>query len=158
MAKDQPGFPQVQLDFAKQDGVNLHKIEIPAAEIDPNLGRLLGDRLEIILGFSRDRALLAVGRDGVSTIKQVTGISPNAGPSLPMQMRIALGQWMKMANSVDSNATTQALAAAADQAKGEDTISMSIRPIERGSAYTLQVSGGVIKMAGAAAKAIQEAQ
>jgi hypothetical protein len=35
---------------------------------------------------------------------------------------------------------------------------MSIRPIERGSAYTLQVSGGVIKMAGAAAKAIQEAQ
>ncbi|MEY4178868.1 MAG: hypothetical protein RLY70_2442 [Planctomycetota bacterium] len=159
MVQDQPGFPQVQLDFAKQDGVNLHKIEIPAGEIDPNLGRLLGDRLEIILGFSRDRALLAVGRDGVSTMRQVTGASPNAGPSLPMQMRIALGQWMKMANAVESNPATQALSAAADQANGDDTVSMSIRPIERGSAYTLQVSGGVVKMAGTALKAMMlEAQ
>jgi hypothetical protein len=158
LVSDQPGFPQVQLDFAKLDGVNLHKIEIPAGEIDPNLGRLLGERLEIILGFSRDRALMSLSRDGVETLKQVTGLSPNAGPTVPMQMRIALGQWMKMANSVESNPTTQALAAAANQANGDDKISMSIRPIERGSAYTLQVSGGVIKMAGAAFKAIQEAQ
>jgi hypothetical protein len=158
LAKDQPGFPQVQLDFAKLDGVNLHKIEIPAGEIDPNLGRLLGERLEIVLGFSPDRALLAVGRDGVATLKPVTGSSPNAGPTVPLQMKIALGQWMKMANSVESSPATQALAAAADQANGDDKISVSVRPIERGSAYTLQVSGGVIKMAGAAAKAIQEAQ
>lgn len=158
MVKDQPGFPQVQLDFAKLDGVNLHKIEIPAGEIDPNLGRLLGDRLEIILGFSRDRALMAVGRDGVATLKPVTTLSPNAGPAIPVQLRVAVGQWMKMANAVESNPATQALAAAADQANGDDKISLSIRPIERGSAYSLQISGGVIKMAGAAAKAIQEAQ
>lgn len=156
LGKDEPNFPNVQLDVAKHGGVNFHKIEIPTAELDANARKVFGDRLELVLGFGRDRAVVAMGRDGQAILKRAIERGASGAVALPMQVQLAVGQWIRFANKLESNPQAQVLAAASEKISGSDHISLTVKPIERGMAYRFEIASGVVEMVGAAAKAAQE--
>ncbi|RPH81856.1 MAG: hypothetical protein EHM77_03895, partial [Planctomycetaceae bacterium] len=145
IGKDEPNFPNIQLDVAKHGGVNFHKIEIPTAELDANARKVFGDRLELVLGFGRDRALFAMGRDGQAILKRAIDRGAAGAAALPLQVQLATGQWIRFANKLESNPQNQTLAAASEKVSGSDKVSLMVKPIERGMAYRFEIASGVIE-------------
>ena len=157
LGKDEPKFPKVELDVGKYSGVNFHRIVIPAAELDQNARRVFGERVELVIGFGADRAMIAMGRDGQSILKQaIDGAGASGAEAMPVQFQAALGKWVRFADKMESNSKSRALASAAEKLNGSDLVTIAVKPIPRGMAYRYELSSGVMELLGAAAKAAQE--
>jgi hypothetical protein len=157
LGKGEPNFPKVELDVGKYNGVNFHRLVIPASELDPNARRVFGEHVELVIGFGPDRAMIAMGRDGQSILKQaIDAGGANGAEAMPLQFQAALGKWVRFADKMDSNAKSRALASAAENLKTSDIVTIALKPIPRGMAYRYELSSGVMELLGAAAKAAQE--
>jgi hypothetical protein len=150
LAKDEPDFPGVKFDADKHGDVTFHTIKAPIPEGE-QAREFFGEHVEVTIGIGRASAYVAVGNDGIATLKKVIDSSAaGAGQDLPpSQLYVALAPIMKFAASVDrENPVTAMLAASVDKIRGNDRVSITSSLIERGVRSRIQVDEGVLKLLG----------
>ncbi|HWB00085.1 MAG TPA: hypothetical protein VG713_16440 [Pirellulales bacterium] len=153
VAKRQPDAPEVEYDVDKHAGVTFHSISGPwPDDADENVKQVLGDDIEITVAFGEDRVFVALGEDGVDTIKDVIDDSQSAEQSkLPFELDV----WVKpiLEYSAEQQPDNPILKLIADTLGDEDGIHLTSRMIPNGALARLEFDEGVLKAIGTAANA-----
>jgi hypothetical protein len=159
LAKNEPDFPEVKLNAGKHGNVNLHTIavDLPADADEDARAIFGGDKVNIVLGTAPKALYVAFGKDGEAVLKKAIDASATKGSQAvpPSQINVYLKPIMKFAASMDKsgNPQLQGIADAfATAAAGTDEINIVTKPIPGGAIGRLQISEGVLKMIGEAAK------
>ncbi len=154
--------PAIQLNVANHKGVNFHSLKGPWPESeddDPEqteqMKAFLGDELELTAGFSKDSVYIAIGPEGVSTIKKVIdGSAASAKPTVPFQLNIALSPIVNFAAEQDEN--NPVLGIAADSLEGgKDKVHITSQVIPNGAMMRMEFEEGVLKVIGVMIQAAQ---
>ncbi len=151
LAENEPNFPGIKFDAASHKGVRFHTMSIPMDDADEEARRLIGERLDVALGFGNQSVYMAAGKDAVQTLKDAIDKSAaNAGKIVPpAQMTFALGPILKFAAVADpDNPINGFLASAIEEFKGKDRIRIVVRPIKNGASYRFEVEEGVLGVIG----------
>jgi len=149
---DPEASKMIKLDAENYEGVRLHAFNIPAP--DESAVPFFGDTLEVVMGISNDKLLVAVGRDAAKTLKDVLSQSKaNLDKEmLPVQISISIGQIVKFAASVaeedDAKAQAAMLANALEKSEGKDHVTFTTKPITNGVRARLEVEEGLLKLIG----------
>ena len=125
-------------------------IPIPEEEY---IRKVLGDTLEVTIGAGQTNAFVAIGTDGLPSLKrQIDGSKQQGQASVdPFFGEVALSPILKFAESVEPNPLVRSLSAMiADQ---PDRIHVRARATERGAAnYRLTLEEGVLGVIGQGAQ------
>jgi hypothetical protein len=144
----------LKTDVAELEGVRLHtlSLDIPHdAENREQVVRLVGERLEIVVGTAAEAVYLAAGRDAMETLKQAIRKSAHAGQEQvpPMELSIALGEFAEFIAETDKGkAKRQAMKAAAARPTdgGDDHLRLTAIPIPRGVKLRLELEKNALRM------------
>lgn len=155
VAKDRPNFPQVHFDAETYKGVDLHTLSVPVPDREKDARRLLGDRLDVVIGTGPERAYLAFGRECSGLLKKVIGRSAGgAQPAAePVRLSVAMAPILALAASLENRPAVSMMAKAAEESRGKDHVLLTARPVERGAVYRLEIEEGVLRLIGQAARA-----
>lgn len=148
---------EIKFDAGKLGPVRLHKINFPVADDDAQ--KVFGETLDLIVGISDNSAYVAMGSKAEETLKKVVDQSaaePNKAVP-PAQMTIAIGPFLKFAQSVEDNAVLAALVSVADRVKGNDRVMINVTPISNGEVIRYELEEGVLQIIGEGARAAQNA-
>ena len=153
MAKKESDFKGVQWDAAKYEGVRFHTLAVPVG--DDKAKDVLGDPLEVVLGVNDTSFYLAFGREPLDTLKEVIDASKSAGKQSvqPLHLAIGMGKLIKFAAEQDEDPVTDAIAAAMEDSDQPDHIRFTIRAIEGGMLYRVELEQGVLTAIGKAVSA-----
>jgi hypothetical protein len=151
LAKDDPEFPGINFDADSHQGIRFHTLSVPIPA-DDEARRILGDKLEVAIGFGTKSVYLALGKDGLSQIKRVIDLSASGAdaPRPAFQMNVALTPILRFASTLDNNPVVAALADAMEQNKEKDKITLRHKPITNGGTYRLEIEAGILKLIGQA--------
>lgn len=154
LGKDEADFPKIKFDAEKYQGVAFHTASIPLPEDEKDARRVLGDRLDVVVGAGPQSVYAAIGKNGTELLKKVIDVSAAAAAdkSPPVRLTIALSPILKFAASLDDNALLNILSTTIDQFPGKDNVEISATGIERGVRYRIEVEEGVLQLIGQAAK------
>jgi len=162
LAKNEPDFPDVKLNAGKHGNVNLHTIAVDLpSEADEDARELFGgDKVLITLGTAPKALYVAFGKEGEEVMKKAIDASTAKAQQKvpPSQVNFFLKPIMKFAASMDKSEDPRLQAAAEvfeDAEEGADEINVTTKPIPGGAIGRLQISEGVLKLIGEAAKAAQ---
>lgn len=155
----QPGAPEVKLNVAEHQGVRFHTTSVPVEAGEAlnaeHIKQLIGNPLEVTVGFGPESFFLAIGQRGVDTIKQVIDASATGGSgdsTSPFQMSLALAPFMKLAaQQPNSDPAVKMLADALSQS-GKDHIKIDEVIVPNGVRVRIEIEEGILKVLGAAAK------
>jgi hypothetical protein len=143
---------EVKLDSDSYQGVRFHAITVPAK--DENMQKLVGKKLEIVLGIADDRLLVAAGRDAAKTLKKtIDRLKADAGKdALPIKLTSSVASLVKfaVANEQDEASKAQLLAAAKllEKAGGKDHVILTLNAVPRGARLRLELEEGLVKVIG----------
>lgn len=158
--KEEPSAKDaIKLNAEQHDGVELNVISLPTEEMAgqlPNLPKLVGDKLDIVIGIGKENAYLAVGRDAIATLKKAIDQSKDdAGKSvLPLRMTLAatpITQFIALVardNQVKQVATQ--LAKMLEKAGDKDHLNVTSQPIPNGVKVRIELEEGLLKLIGSA--------
>jgi len=158
LAQNEPDFPGVKWDADQHGGVNFHSLTVPLPDdAEESARELLGDQVDVILGFGPTSAYLAVGKDGLATVKHVIDKSKAEADKKvqPMQLAVSIGKILKVAAANEDDPKVAMAAEAMQQFAGQDRILVNVTPIPNGVSYRIEVEKGILKGIG---KAAQNAQ
>lgn len=150
--KEVQGFPTVQLDAAKSNGLRFHTLSIPTAEVfpeDASAKQLLGPTIDITLAFGPQSAYLAVGTGGIDLIKKAVELSANteAVASLPpFKASISLGQLANLLAQQPNSNPMMAMMALQLGNTGQDHLNLSLLPHGRGMRLRLEAEEGLLRV------------
>jgi hypothetical protein len=154
--QEDPGLVDTVLkrDVDTLQGVRLHTLSIPVppdAKNRDKVVQLVGETLQVVVGFGEQSVYLAAGRDAIQTLKKAIEQSAAAGqhPTPPMEVSLALGQLAEFLAEAGQGGQQQraaTLAAALKDAAGKDHVKLVAVPIERGVKLRLELEPGVLKM------------
>ena len=158
LAKNEPDFPEVQLNSGKHGDINLHTINVVVPEEDAK--RIFGEKLQVTLGTGPKSVYLAFGKDGAMLLKKaINDCEPKAAQvNPPGQLNVYLKPIMKFAASVDpGNAMLQRVAVNFESAvPGTDEINIVSTGIPGPAVRSrVQIKEGVLKLIGEAIQAAQ---
>ncbi len=147
----------VRMRAEQHGGVDLHTFTVPVPADEEDARKVFGDKLAVVVGTGPQSVYIAFGKDCVGLLKQVIDNSA-AGEqqTLPVSLTLALAPTLEFAATLDDNPAAAQLAEALKRNAGKDHISLTVRPIERGVAYRLEVEEGVLSLIGAATKLQQQ--
>ena len=145
----------IKLHAQQYRGVNFHTINLPiqasAAEAQ-KLTALFGQRLEVVVGISRQAAYLGVGRDALEVLKQA--IDHSADEPQKVVPPVELSLWLRPVAetlAVLGHPADRGLARLiADELKktpGGDQITLLVTPTAFGIRYRLEAEQGVLRLA-----------
>ncbi len=142
---------EIKWDVDEHEGVRFHQLTI--ANEDEDAQKLLGEKLNVVLGIGEKSFFVSVGRNALETLIEVLDDSKEAGAKKvpPMQMVVSIGKLLAFAASLDDNPALAAAAEAAASAEGNDHLRVTVTPVELGAKYRFQIEQGVLKAIGAAA-------
>jgi hypothetical protein len=128
--------------------------ETPLAEAAPLLSKILGENLQFAVATSETGFYAAIGPGAEDNLKaaldRVAGKS--SVPQRPMELRIETLPIFQFAQSVSSNAITDAMAKAAQNMSEADLIVVDTRITENVVVWRLSIEEGVLRAIGAAIK------
>ena len=156
IAKSEPEFPEVSFDVEKYGDISFHTMSVPVPDDEEEAQRVLGERLDFVLGIGADRFYVALGRDSLSLVKKVIDGSKSGSDKdvAPLELSVALAPILEFANTMEQNPLIGMLAKTAKQAAGRDHVKLTATPIERGVTYRLNVEDGVLKLVGQGIKIV----
>ncbi len=148
MAKDQTEVQEVKFDVETYEGVRFHAFQMPVP--DEEARAVLGDHLEVIVGFGEKSGYIAAGIGSLDLIKKVIESSSAQSQEkvLPFQGQISLGSIANFAASVSDNPGAALFASTFDDAEGNDRIIIQNIPELRGSISRIIVDESIIKAIG----------
>ncbi len=141
----------IKFNAAKHKDVDLHTftVPIPADEVDAR--RVLGDRLDVVVGTAPQAAYVAFGKNSTELLKRViddSAAAQTAGP--PIAVTVSLGKILDFASSFQSEPIVTAMANGLQDAAGKDKVSILGTAIERGVRYRIEVGEAVLGLIGTA--------
>lgn len=161
LAENEPDVPEVKLNVDEHKGVKFHTatIPLPDDEESEKAKQILGDEALVTVGFGPDSFYVALGADGLETIKAVMDKSAEgASEELPpLEISLALAPLMKLAAQQEDANPSVAMIAESLKEGGADHLKITVRPIENGVQYELEGEEGIIKLIGSGAKLAQAA-
>lgn len=155
IAKQEPEFPEgVKFSEAKHGDIRLHKMSIPLPADEQEARQFLGDQLDVVLGIGETSVYLAVGKDSEKALKHILDKSASSSDKVvpPSQLNVSLAPILKFFAEIDQNPLLTELAAALAKSEGQDRISITSKPIERGAITRLELQQGVLESIGIAVK------
>lgn len=155
LAANDPKAPKVKLNAAEYKGIKFHTLAVPLADDDENIERvkqLLGDPVDVAIGFSADRVYLAAGKGGIDLLKKAidrSATTPATGLP-PMKLSLALAPLMKLvASQQDGNPQAEMLAQQLKQSD-KDHVNVTVEPLDNGVRYRIEAEEGINKLLGTA--------
>jgi hypothetical protein len=151
IAKNEPDidFSSVKFNADEHAGVRFHTMSLDIPE-EEYARRVLGDKLNIVVGAGETSAYLAVGSDGLDHLKRMIDESAQSpGKTVePFRAVVALGSILKFAQSVEDNPIVGGLAETLAQANGKDHILIRTMAIPDGITYRFLLEEGVLRAIG----------
>jgi hypothetical protein len=161
LAENEPDVPEVKLNVDEHKGVKFHTatIPLPDDEDGEKAKQIFGEEALVTVGFGPDSFYVALGDDGLETIKAVMDKSAEgASEELPpLEISLALAPLMKLAAQQDDANPGVAMIAESLKEGGADHLKITVRPIENGVQYEIEGEEGIIKLIGSGAKLAQAA-
>ena len=154
LAKQDPKTPDLNLQQSTHGGVELRTMNVPLPDdADADARKLLGDRVDVVVGTSGKAVYFGMGKGSLELLKQaIDNSATGAGNTVPpFKFIMALGPILEFAASMENNPVVAQAAAAAKDFKGRDRVSVVAQPIENGAVYRLKVDDGVFQLIGKAA-------
>ena len=153
-SEDNPGI-EVKFDVATHGGVTMHTVDVPVPAREEDARKILGEKLNVVLGTGATSVYFAFGNDSMELLKQVIdGSAAAAGQTAPMTLDVALTPILEFAASVDDDPIVAGLAESLRNGQGKDRVAISSKAIPRGVAYRIEVEEGVLQLIGQAQKLI----
>lgn len=150
--------PTIKFDVDKYESVRFHTISgaIPKSNDDQEelLTNILGDSIVLTLGFGSESVYLAVGGNGIETIKKVIDDSDETKPAdkADFELAVALAPIVKFASEQKNANPILALVAEGLKQSGKDEILLTGKPMTNGVVYRLEAQEGVLRLIGSMAK------
>lgn len=157
--KKDPNFTGMKYDAAKHKSIRFHTMTVPVPEGD-DLSKVLGDKLDIALGFGSKHVYVAVGTDNLSKVNtaidgSITGLNK---PFPPGRLTLSLGKILKFASNMSGDPMVGMMADELGTTPDKDRLIVAIRPQEGGAvAYRITAEEGVLKLLGKAGQIAQGA-
>ena len=154
LAADDPDGPKPKLNAAEYKGVRFHTVSVPAPEDEGSewIKQYVGETIDIVVGFGADRLYLAVGKDGIDTLKQAIDRSATTPTTElpPMTLSLAVAPLMKLVAARQGGENAQ-LEMQAQQLKegGKDHVNVTVEPMDNGVRYRIEAEEGINKLLGA---------
>jgi hypothetical protein len=137
----------------KVGAISFHTVTMPID--NDKVSDVLGDDLEVTLGIGGQAVYLAIGKQGLETLKGLIGKSSAADlkAAPPFQATADLSSILKFVDeNTDAPDQIGKLAEVAEQSSGKDHIRLRSIPGEGNITYRLEVEEGVLKVIGKASK------
>ncbi len=141
----------ITFNASKHKNVDLHTFTVPIPEKERDARRVLGDRLNVVVGTGSQSAYMAFGKDCTELLKRVIDESATAqttGP--PIAFTVSVGQILEFASTFQSEPAVAAMAEALKDAAGKDKVSITAKALERGVQYRIEVGEAVLSLIGQA--------
>lgn len=154
MAAEEGELPKLKQNVAKYKGFRFHSLSVPVPDDDDNdnaeqIGAALGDPVKVTLAFGDEMFYVALGEDGLDTIKQVMdGSAETPEEKLPeMMASLALAPVLKLAATRGNNPMA-ALMAENLKLTGKDHVKITVAPVDNGVRYRIEGEEGINKLLG----------
>lgn len=151
--KKDPKFPGVKMDAVKHKSIRFHTMTVPVPS-DDEIAKVLGDKLNVAVGFGTKHVYLAMGTDNISKVKEaidksVSGLGKKYPPA---RLTLSLGQILTFASTVSPNPMVAMMAEELSKSEGKDHVVVALKPLgtEGAVAYRLSAEEGVLKLIGQA--------
>jgi len=152
---NEPDMPTFQFNYAKHQNANLHKVTVPIQSDDPNVQKVFGNELIIVLATGPKVFLVSVDPDGDRVIKASLdrlAAAKNVKVT-PGEIAIQVGQVLAFAQTLTQNPALDAAVQSISQSQGKDYVRILTTLINRGVMYQVVVDEGVLKGIGAVVQA-----
>lgn len=153
IARENPDFPGVNWNAETHQGIRFHTMSIPTDKADAKAKKVLGEKLDVVLGVSEQGAYLAIGDQASSKLKAAIDQSAaSAGqPVNSSKIVFSVKTILQYIDFVDPQpALKSAIAALTPET---DKISIVSEVIEKGARVRIQLQDDVIKAAAIGANA-----
>lgn len=154
--------PEVAWDAETHAGVRMHQVAVAVPE-SGQARQMIGETLTVTVGIGPDAAYLGVGPTGAEALKKAidTSRSRDGEEVLPFELMVSVKQVVDALAPFANDENAQVFAmlgdALAEVAEGTDHLRVSARPIENGLIIRYEAEEGVLRAAGKAAMAAQQA-
>ncbi|MHB1034437.1 MAG: hypothetical protein ACYC35_07875 [Pirellulales bacterium] len=158
LAEKEPGFPAVKFNAEEYKGVRFHttSVPLPPDQDTEKLAKILGGKLDVVVGLGNQSVYVAIGKDCAATLKKVLDRSagnPFEVPVPPMQLSVALSPIFKFAGTIgEADPMIAMLSGSLAKAEGKDHITLTAKAAPNGVTYRLEAEEGIIKLIGQAGK------
>lgn len=151
MAKEEPDFPGINFNADESNGVTFHTIamDVPADEEDAR--KIIGDKLEMAIGVGETSAYIGFGKDCLNNLKQIIGKQTKAKAILPFELTVSLAPIMEFVNNMEENPLVESVMESL-QDDQKDHVRLSVRPIENGFTYRIEMEEGILRAIGTGIK------
>ncbi len=152
-----PEVPKFQFNYAKHQNINLHRAIVPIKSDDPQVNKVFGNELKLVIGTGEKAFFLSLDPDGDAVIKAALDRlnAKKAVKVIPGEMILQAGQILAFAQSIAPNPIVDSVVQILQQSEGKDKIKVTTTPFPRGLIYQVSVDEGVLKGIGAAVQAGQ---
>lgn len=154
LARQQPAVPDVKFYADKLGEIDLHKFTVPISESDEDARKVLGDKLDVVVGTGPQCLYFAFGEASDQLLKKVVDASTSAGaqPMPPARLHVAVRPLAAFLASLDNKADKpKKMAEVIEAANGGDAITLGISSLSNGLGCRLLVEEGVVEMLGKSA-------
>jgi len=138
----------VKFNASKHKNVNLHTFSVPIPEDEQDARRLLGDRLNVVVGTGPQSAYVAFGKNCMELLKKVIDASAEETTALPMSITISVGKILEFASTLEADPVVLAMAESLKDSAGKDNISFTAKAIDRGIRYRFEIGEAVLGLIG----------
>jgi hypothetical protein len=146
----------IALDAEKSGSINIHKISIPlpaGSDDNQKLIKMVGEKLDIIIGVGKEDAYLAAGRDAMARLKKAVDASAQAGSKavLPLEASVGAQSVATFVAAVGKPDEQPKAALAESELKktpGKDHVLLTVRPITNGVRVRLEIEQGLLRLVG----------
>lgn len=161
LVQDQPNAPEFKFNEASYSGVNLHRVIADLPQDEEEARKIFGDSVTITVGTAAEAVYFAVGPGSEALLKQLIDSAGTAAPASGdalAQINISLAPIFEFAQWVKPNAGLDMALQSLRQTPGKDGIHIVSQPVENGQKVRLTVQEGLLRAAGAVAKASSRQQ
>ena len=154
LARQQPSMPDVKFYADKIGEIDLHKFTVPISDSDEDARKILGDKLDVVVGTGPQCLYFAFGDLSDQLLKKVVDASAASGSQAlpPARLQVAVRPLAAFLASLDTkDDKLNKMAEAIEAASGGDAISLGVLTFENGLGCRLVVEEGVLEMLGKSA-------
>ncbi len=147
--------PKFEFGYATHGGMTLHRASVPINTNDRTVEKVFGENLKLTIATGDKAFALSLDAAGDASMKAAIDAMKKAPsmPATPLEGVIEVGQIVEYAQSVSPNSMLDIVFQTIKEYAGKDKVQVNANVIPRGMVYRLSIDEGVLRAAGAAAKA-----
>ena len=149
--ENEVGFYGIQKNVAEHAGVTFHNasVPIPGGDLGELLTSLFGNELEVVIGFGEDSLYVAIGADGLESLKAAIDRSAQLADTEtpPIRAELALAPLLDSLSAIDA-ADASLSNFALNVEPGKDRVTVVGESIENGFKIHVEAEEGIVAMIG----------